>query len=99
MKLIGEFISGPAGSGSQGAPALNHEIRNHAMKREAVVKRTLGFLVGFRIGKLLGTFGQADKIRDGLRRLFFKQAADDVSLRSLKDGIRSRRSCQNPLPA
>src|SRR5207253_8928016 len=98
MELIRELITGSARTGAQRAPPLNHEIGNDAMKSEAVVKGTLGSLAGFRIGKLLGALCQADKIRDRLWRLLFKQPADNVSLRGLKDGIRSRRSYQSHLP-
>src|SRR5256885_16165539 len=97
MELIREFVSGSARARSQRASALNHKIGNDAMKREAVVKGTFRFLVGLGIGKLLGSLGQADKIRDSLGRFFFKQAANDVSLRSLKNGVRSGRPCQSHL--
>src|SRR5438445_8510815 len=98
MELIRELITGSARTRSQSTSPLNHEIMNDAMKSEAVVKGTLCFLAGLRIGKLLRAFGQANKIRDGLRRFLFKQAADNVSLRSLKNGIGSGRPCQIHLP-
>jgi hypothetical protein len=66
------------------------------MKREAVEKGALGFRIGLWIGKLLDAFGQSDKIRHRLRRFFVKQAADNVSLRSLKNGISSGRARQSP---
>src|SRR5256885_12897144 len=79
MELIREFVSGSARARSQRASALNHKIGNDAMKREAVVKGTFRFLVGLGIGKLLGSLGQADKIRDSLGRFFFKQAPQTVA--------------------
>ena len=52
MKLIGEFVSGPPASAAFRIPALNHEVRNHAMKNRAVIERLSG----------LGAFRQADKV-------------------------------------
>src|SRR6266705_3655139 len=98
MELLGELVSGSAGTGSQGASTLNHEIGNDAMKSEASVIATFRFLAGLRIGKFLCAFGQADEIGHGLRRFFLKQAADDVSLRGLENGVGSRRSCQSDPP-
>src|SRR3989442_14763989 len=98
MDPMGEFVSGSAGTGSQGASALNHEIGNDTMKSEAIVKATFRFLAGLRIGKFFCAFGQADEIRHGLRRFCLKQAADNVSLRGLENGVGSRRSCQSDLP-
>jgi hypothetical protein len=98
MELIGELISGPASAGAHRASALNHEVGYDAMKRQAVVKGPGCLPARLRIGKLFCAFSQADKIRYGLRRFFFKQFADDVSLRCLKNGVCSGRSCQSHLP-
>src|SRR5271165_1073490 len=89
VKLVAEAIAGIAGSGPERAAALNHELRNHAMKNEAVVKRALHFFPCFRIREFLGAFGEADKIRDGLRGFLFKQPDDDRSLRSIEHGVRA----------
>src|SRR5260370_24634074 len=43
MKLVGEFVARPAAARTLGASALDHEIRTHAMKNEAVIKRLPGF--------------------------------------------------------
>src|ERR1700730_662655 len=98
MEFVPELISRSARTRPQGTSALDHEIGNDAMKSQAVVKRTFCFLAGLRIGKLLGALGQAHKIRHGLRRFFLKKTADNVPLRSLKNGIRSGRACQSHLP-
>src|SRR5690349_9715538 len=98
MEFIREFISRAAGAGSQGASTLNHEIGNHAMKCEAVVKCAFCLLIAFRVGKLLCALGQPDEICDGLRRFLVKQTAYDVSLRRFENSISSRCSCQSGLP-
>src|ERR1700722_16654581 len=80
MKLIGKTIARIAGSCSLRASALNHELRNHAMENEAVVKWALHFLTGLRVLEFLGALRKADEIRDRLRRFIFKQANDYRSL-------------------
>src|SRR5580704_15772644 len=97
MKFVGEAIAGPAGARAQRAPALNHELRNDAMKDQSVEKGPLRLLIRFWIGEFLGSLGQPDKILDGLRRLFVERFGDDIALRRLKNGVRSRRACQSEL--
>ena len=77
------------------AAALDHELRNDAMKRQSVEKRPLGLLSRLGVGEFLGAFREADEILDGLGRLFFKEAADDLALRSFQNGVCSRRACQS----
>jgi hypothetical protein len=79
VKLVLKRIPRPAAPISAGASALNHELRNYAVKNKSVVKRALHFLPGLGIPELLGAFGKADEIADGLRGLLIEQTNDDVS--------------------
>src|SRR6056297_1084617 len=38
MKLVLELVTGSAGPGAFGTPALDHEIRDHAVKGQAIIK-------------------------------------------------------------
>src|ERR1700733_4561826 len=87
MKFIGEAVARIAGSGSQRASALDHEIGNHAMENKTVVKRALGLLPGFGILEFLRAFRETHEIGHGLRGFFFKQANYDHSLRSIEHGV------------
>src|ERR1700680_4976783 len=89
MELVGEAIAGIAGSRPQRASALNHELRDHAVEKEPVVKRPFHFLPCARIFEFLCAFCEADEIRDGVRRFGFEQAGDNRALRSVKNGISS----------
>src|SRR5579863_8527543 len=97
VKFVAEAIARIAGSRPERTPALNHELRNHAMENEAVVKRTLHFLSGLRILEFLRAFREADEIRDRLRGFLFKQADHDGPLRSIEHGIRAWCAAQDHL--
>ena len=71
VELIGEAITGVAGSCPQGASSLNHELRDHAVERQAIIKGSLHFLTGARILEFLCALGKADKILDCFRRFLF----------------------------
>jgi len=102
MKLVGELVSRPAAARPLGASALNHKIRNDAMKDKAVVKGLCRF---FRPRP-------ADKIFDRLRRPVGKQANFECSFRGIEiakhiirhegdsnstgDGGGNERSASNP---
>src|SRR6266849_5004129 len=92
MKFVGKFVTRATHAGTVRTSALNHEIGNDAMENQSVVERALFFLSGFFVGEFLGTFGQADKILDGLRRFFFHQLDDDIALRSFKNGVSASRT-------
>jgi hypothetical protein len=93
MKLVAEFVARSAAAAAFGASALNHEVGNHAVKNQAVVKGPLFFLAGALVGEFFRAFGEADEIRDSVRRLLFEQAHDDVALRCLENGVRSCGTC------
>ena len=87
MEFVAETIAGVAGSRSQRASALNHELRNHAVEDQAVVKRPLHFLpVRGSLNSLVPS-ARPMKFADGLRRFLFEQAEDDRPLRSFEYGI------------
>src|SRR5215469_15530588 len=92
MKLIGELVARPAHSASVGAAALNHELRDDAVKNQSVIERPLFLLSGFLVGEFLRAFRKPDKIGYRLGRLFLQQPHHDVSLRGFKNGVGSCRS-------
>src|ERR1700761_7803120 len=89
MKFVAELIAWAAAAAAFGATTLNHEVGNHAMKNETVIKGPLFFLTRFFVREFFCAFGEANKVCDGVRRFFFKQAHDDVALRCLENGVRS----------
>ncbi len=79
IKLIGKIVSGTAGSGAEGAAALDHEIINDPVKGEAVIVTATGPSAGIR--EFLGTFGKTDKVRYCQRCHFKFKLQDDVPFR------------------
>src|SRR6202022_4065244 len=87
VKLVGEAIPGVTGSSPERAAALNHELRDHAVEGQPVVKRPLHLLSRARVFEFLCSFRETDEIRDRLRGLLFEQAADNRPLRSVEYGV------------
>src|SRR5690242_16487021 len=92
MKLVGEFVSGPTHAAAVRASTLDHELWDHAMENQPIVKRPLLLLPGLLVGEFLRAFGQPHEIGYGLGRLLFEQPHNNVSLRSFKNSVRSCRS-------
>src|SRR5579864_2777458 len=92
MKLIGEFVSRPAHAAALRTATLDHELWNHAMENQPVVKRPLLLLPGLLVGEFLRAFGQPDKVGYGLGRFLFEQPHHNIPLRSFKNSVRSCRS-------
>src|SRR5207237_10511582 len=65
LGLVLELVARPAAAGALGVAALDHEVFDDAVKREAVVE----FLAG-----------EEDEIVDGLRGVLREQLADDPAL-------------------
>ena len=62
-KLICHLEAGAAGAIAQRIPALNHEIRDHAMKDGAIVERLIAHhFAGLGILPFFGAGRQADKV-------------------------------------
>src|SRR6266576_1378394 len=74
VELVGEFVTGTAASGAFRASALDHEVRNHAVEYEAVVKALSS----------LGSFGQTDEILDCLGRQVGEQLHLELSFCGVK---------------
>src|ERR1700730_9832635 len=89
MKLVGEGVPRPAAAIAAGAAALNHEVRDHAMKGQPVVIILLLFLSRFLVSEFFSALRQTDEIGDGLGRFLLEQTDDDVALRRFKDGVGS----------
>src|SRR5947209_7146866 len=77
MELVGELVPGPAAPGAFRVAALDHEVRDHAMKDGAIVKRFAG----------LGSFRQVDKIFDGLRHPVGMQFDFEFALGGIESGV------------
>src|SRR5690349_18208333 len=92
MKLICEFVTRTAHAAAVRAAALNHELWNHAMENQTIVKRPFFLLPGLFVGEFLCAFGQPHEIGHRLGRFFFIQPHHNIPLRSLKNGVRSCRS-------
>src|SRR5215831_13881158 len=89
MEFVGKLVTGSTDATALRAAALDHELRNHAVKNQSVVERPLLFLPGFFVSEFLCPFGQPDKIGHRLRRLFLKQPRHNISLRGLKNRVSS----------
>ena len=88
MKFVAKAIAGIAGPRSERASALNHELRDHAMENEAVVKRALHFLPGLgSLNSLVPSRGQ----RNSRRSAGLPFRTDER--RSFPAKYRTRRTC------
>ena len=79
VELVGELVARPTRAGAERAPALQHECVNHAMERQAVVKRPLGLLTGLRIREFLRAFGEPDEISDRVGNFLIEQPDFEIA--------------------
>ena len=78
VEFIGKGVAGTAGAGTQRATALDHEVGDHPVEGQAVVKRGAG---GFAAAaKMEAAFRQADEIDDRQRCLVVRESEQDVAL-------------------
>src|SRR5258708_1432003 len=84
MEFVREVVTRAAAAVALRASALNHEVRDYAVKNQAVVIGPLFLLSADRVLEFLGAFCEADKVFDGLRCFFFKQPANAVAHSSFK---------------
>src|SRR5580692_2162597 len=89
VKFVGKVVARAAAAVALRTSALNHKVRNHAVKDQAVVIRTLFFLSADGVLEFLGAFSETNKVFNGLRGLFFKQSANDVAHGSFKNCVSS----------
>src|SRR2546423_1737255 len=90
--LILELVSGITGAGAQRISALDHELRNNAMKNSAVIKRnTVHLAAGRGVGPILGATRESDKI--GYPNRGFVWIEDARQLAGCRIDNRGRRSC------
>src|SRR5260370_2749778 len=89
MELVGKGIAGASAAIPARAATLDHELRNHAVKRQPVIVILFHFFAGHLVRKFLPALGQSDEIFHGLRRFFFEQAHHNIALRSFKNGVSS----------
>src|SRR5579859_2194719 len=71
MKLISELVARSAYAAALRASALDHELRDDAVKNQSVVERPFLFLPCLFVGEFLCPFGQPHEIGYCLWRLFF----------------------------
>jgi hypothetical protein len=68
MEFIAELVAGPARSGTERIPALDHEAGDHAMEDESVIKGLLYLLATSGVGPFLGAFARPTKFCHGIWR-------------------------------
>src|SRR5208282_228511 len=71
-EFVFELVAGSAGAGAKRTAALDHEVRNDAMERQAIIKGPLGRLASLWIGELFRSGREAHKILHGLRSMLLK---------------------------
>src|SRR6185312_8660835 len=85
-QLIVKGKADVTGARSRWIAALDHEIRDSAMKNHAVVKRlAVHGLAGFWIFPVLFPGGKADEVGHSFRRLFGKQFTFEVTRGGVDD--------------
>ncbi len=89
LGLIRKFIARTTHAIARWIAALNHEVGNDAVKNRAVVKLVVALLAADGVGPLPFTLGELDKVFYRLGRVFFEEAADDLTFTGVNDGIGS----------
>src|SRR5258708_15924971 len=89
MELVGKGIAGASAAIPARAATLDHELRNHAVKRQPVIVILFHFYARHLVRKFLPALRQSYEIFLGLRRFFFEQAHHNIALRSFKNGVSS----------
>src|SRR5208283_4036193 len=90
MKLVGKLVARAAAAGALRIVALDHEVRDHAMKDRAVIKRFAG----------LGSLGQGDEVLHGARRLGGKQTDFELAFGGIEysvDFVGHHSDCSKPV--
>src|ERR1700692_4868190 len=87
--LIFELIAGPSHAGALRVAALDHEVRNHAMKNCSIIKAVCGLFARGRMRPLALAFGEFHKVGYGFWRFLLEEAADNVSFTGFKRCIES----------
>src|SRR6185369_14533766 len=80
LGLVLKLIAGSTETGACRIAALDHEIRNYAVKDRAVIQRIARLLAAHRMRPFALSFGKFHEVRYRLWRFFLEQANDDVSL-------------------
>ncbi len=88
--LVGELVAGAAHAGAFGVAALDHEVGDDAVEDGAVVE--LGALLAAAV-PLLGAFGEADEVGDGLGCVLLEELADDGAFGGLEGCVGAWLSC------
>src|SRR5215472_17464989 len=91
-KLISELVAWPTHPAAVRATALNHELRDDAVKTQPVIERPLFLLACLFVGEFLRAFSQPHEIGYRFGCFFLIQPYDNIPLLSLKNGVGSYRS-------
>lgn len=84
--LVPELITRAPHAGSRGVAALDHEVRNHAVKNGPVIKwAPFDFLAGLRVGPFLLAGGEPDEVLDGFGGFVREELDGDVTRGRLDD--------------
>src|ERR1035441_4355766 len=77
VELVGEFVAGTATARAFGIAALDHKIRNDAMKNRAVVEWLPG----------LGTIGKRNEVVHGIGRLVGEKLDLEFAFGGIECGV------------
>src|SRR4029077_981915 len=85
--LIAEFIAWASHSCAAGIAALDHEVRNHAVKNRSAIERPGAAFPAHAVFPWALALGEIDEVLGGDGRFFFKQAADNLAFCRVKHGV------------
>src|SRR6266581_1080900 len=87
LGFVLELVAGSAHACSLGIPTLNHEVGDNAVQNRPVIESAFALLSGGGMRPLTLAFGKFGEVGDSLGRIFFEQAACNVSFACFKGGI------------
>ena len=82
INLVRKSVSGTAAPGSLRTAGLDHEVVDHAMKFQAVIKPD-----SLALARILGPFGKADKVGHRKRGLLKFKPTDNLAFAGRDPGI------------
>src|SRR5271156_1153544 len=89
LGLVLEAVSRSSHAVSSRVSPLNHEIGNHTVKNRSVVELLGALFLREGMRPLARAFGKFNKIGNRLRSFCWKQAADNLPITGIEDGIGS----------
>src|ERR1700722_11422127 len=90
QELVGDGDPAIVRPGGGRIARLDHDARQHSMKNQVVVQRTLHHRAGFRIFPWFRSLRERDKVTYRDRSFFFIKTGDDDAIRGLKRRVQAR---------